>query len=258
MAAGFFVIGPLRPGESTNLGQTESEQSMQFTPEGPMAIPLWINGHAFLTAADRFFDVVDPARGEAIRRVPLCGAAEAAEAVAAAAAAAPAWAALAPAERRERLAALADALEGYAEHFAKLLGQETGRVPADGLGDVQAAVAALRSPGAGAAELLVAVADDGRPLAALAELAAPVLAAGGTVVLKPSPRAPGAAYALCELTARTGWPGGVVNLVQGDEEAIDGLCAQATVSRLAFAGGAALAERIAAVAARHGKAFSAA
>ena len=44
-----------------------------------MAIPLWINGRAYLTVSDSFYDVLNPASGEAVRRVPLCGAAEAAE-----------------------------------------------------------------------------------------------------------------------------------------------------------------------------------
>lgn len=229
---------------------------MSFAPEGPMAVPLWINGHAFLTVTDEFFDVVDPAKGEAIRRVPLCGADEAGEAVQAAVAAAPAWAALSGGERQAHLAALAKALDDYTGHFAKLIRQETGKEESEAVAEVQAAVAVLRAPPAGEAGVLAAIADAGRPLAALVELAVPVLAAGGTVVVKPSPKAPGAAYAFCELTARAGWPGGVLNLLQGDEAAVAGLCAQPGVSRVAFAGEAALAERIGAMAHTHGKAFA--
>ena len=65
---------------------------MEFTPDGPMAIPMWVNGHAFLTVTPDFFTVTNPATGEGLRRVPLCGADEAAEAVKAAQAAQPAWA----------------------------------------------------------------------------------------------------------------------------------------------------------------------
>ena len=231
---------------------------MSFAPEGPMAVPLWINGRAFLTVTEEFFDVVDPVKGEAIRRVPLCGADEAAEAVAAAAAAGKPWGDLAADARQALLGALAKALDDYTGHFAKLIRQETGKEESDAVAEVQAAVAALRGAQAGTAGVLVAIADAGRPLAGLVELAAPVLAAGGTVVVKPSPKAPGAAYAFCELTARAGWPAGVVNLVQGDEAAVTGLCAQTGVSRVAYAGEAVLGERIAAIAAGHGKAFLAA
>ena len=95
---------------------------MEFAPEGPMAIPLWINGRPYLTMGDSFFDVINPATGQARHRVPMCGADEAAEAVAAARDAQAAWAALGLAGRQECLARLADALEKYAGHFAKLLG----------------------------------------------------------------------------------------------------------------------------------------
>lgn len=229
---------------------------MDFTSDGPMAIPLWINGHAFLTVTERLFELVDPTTGEGLRRVPLSGADEAATAVAAAAAAAPAWAALDGAVRQQHLAALADALAGYDTHFAKLIRQETGLSDEAALADVAAAIAILRQAQPGAEVLTVAVADSGKPLSGLVGLVAPVLAAGGTAVLKPSPRAPGAAYALCELTARAGWPAGVLNLVQGDEAAIDGLCAQAAVGRIAYAGEAALGHSIAAIAARHGRALA--
>ena len=231
---------------------------MNFTPDGPVAIPLWINGHAYLTVTEHFFDVIDPLTGEAIRRVPLSGADEAAEAVGAAAAARAGWSALAAGERRTLLQALAKALDDYTGHFAKLIRQETGRDEADCLAEVAAAVAALREPAAGQGQLVAVLADAGRPLAALVELAAPVLAAGGTVVFKPSPKAPGAAYAFSELTARAGLPGGVVNLVQGDEAAVEGLCAQTAVDCVAYAGDAALGARVAAIAASHGRAFRAA
>lgn len=228
---------------------------MNFAPDGPSAIPLWINGRAFLTVSEAFFDVTNPASGEAIRRVPLCGAAEAAQAAAAAREATPTWAALPADERRGHLVALADALEGYGAHFAKLIAQETGKDEAGGLAEVAAAVAALKDAvAAGDSGVVAVVADAQRPLAAVAGLMAPALAAGATVVVKPSPRAPGAAFALCELTARAGWPAGVVNLLQGDEAAIAGLAACPDVDCIVYAGDPALGERIGLLAA--GKPFA--
>lgn len=231
---------------------------MSFAPEGPMAIPLWIDGHAFLTVTEAFFDVTDARTGEAVRRVPLCGAVEAQAAIAAAAAALPAWAARPGPERRRALEALADALSGYAGHFAKLLAQETGVDDAAAAAEVAAAVVALRgAEAAGDAVVVALVVDAGRPLAALAELAAPALAAGAAVVCKPSPRAPSAAFALCELATRAGWPAGVLNLLQGDQAAIEGLCAAPALGRIAFAGAADLGGKVAAIAATHGCPFSA-
>lgn len=220
---------------------------MEFTPEGPKAIPLWINGHAFLTVNDSFFNVTDPKTGEAIRRVPLCGADEAAQAVAAARAAQTIWAEMGLAARRVCLANLADGLERYTGHFAKLLMQEVAIDEAAATAEVVAAVAALRGAAVGETGIIALVVDANRPLANLAEAMAPALMAGATVVVKPSPRAPSAAYALCELSARAEWPAGVLNLLQGDTAAIDGLCVSG-IDRLVYRGNAALGVDIGAIA----------
>jgi succinate-semialdehyde dehydrogenase/glutarate-semialdehyde dehydrogenase len=74
------------------------------------------------------------------------------------------------------------------------------------------------------------------------------------VVVKPSPKAPSAAYALCELSSRADWPAGVLNLLQGDTAAIDGLCV-ADIDRLIYAGNAALGVQIGAYADAAGKPF---
>jgi acyl-CoA reductase-like NAD-dependent aldehyde dehydrogenase len=219
---------------------------MELAAEGPMAIPLWINGHAYLTVGDSFFDVVSPRTGQALRRVPLCGASEAAQAVAAARAAQPQWAEMGLNARRVCLAALADALERYAGHFAKLLGQEIALDETEAANEVSAAIAALRGVEVGETGVIAVVVDAQRPLSALAAAIAPALLAGATVVVKPSPRAPGAVFALCELSARADWPGGVLNLLQGDTAAIAGLCT-AGVDRLIYRGNAALGEQVGAV-----------
>ena len=225
---------------------------MDFSPEGPKAIPLWVNGHAFLTVTDAFYDVVNPASGEAVYRVPLCGADEAAEAVGAARAAQQAWAALSVAARQAFLNALADRLEGFAGHFAKLLRAETGFSEEIAQAEVAAALAALRGSAIGEPGVAAIVVDATRPLAGFAEAAAPALRAGASVIVKPSPKAPSAAYALCELSSRAEWPAGVLNLMQGDSAAIEGLCA-AAIDRLVYAGDATLGVQVGAIAAAAGK-----
>lgn len=227
---------------------------MEFAPDGPMAIPLWINGRAYLTVSDAFFDVTNPATGEAIRRVPLCGAAEAAEAAAAARAAQPVWATMGLPARRVCLGRLADALDQYAGHFAKLLRQETGFDEARATAEVAEAVEALRGAVVGETGVVGFVVDAGRPLASLAEVLAPALQAGATAVVKPSPKAPSAVYALCELSARADWPGGVLNLLQGDAAAIEGLC-RAGIDRLVYAGQPALGAQVGAIAEAAGMPF---
>lgn len=230
---------------------------MDFMPEGPMAIPLWINGHAFLTVNEAFFDVINPATGEALRRVPLCGADEALVAVNAARGAQSTWAAMGLMARRVCLNQLAEALDNYTGHFAKLLLQESGGNEELARAEVAAAVAALRGDQVGETGVLAVVVDANRPLAGFASVLAPALLAGATVVLKPSPKAPSALYALCELSARAAWPAGVLNLLQGDSAAITGLCAQ-EIDRLIYVGEAALGEQVRALAEAQEKAFVAA
>jgi acyl-CoA reductase-like NAD-dependent aldehyde dehydrogenase len=227
---------------------------MEFASDGPQAIPMWINGHAFLTVTDAFFTVTNPLNGEAIRRVPLCGADEAAEAVKAAQAAQPGWAMMGMPARRVCLTSLADALDGYAGHFAKLLMQECGFDEARAKAEVAEAVAALHGASVGQTGVFGLVLDNSRPLAGLAEAIAPALMAGATVVVKPSPKAPSAVYALCELSGRANWPAGVLNLLQGDSAAIAGLCG-AGVDRLVYSGHAALGAQIGLVAEAAGTPF---
>lgn len=229
---------------------------MEFAPEGPMAIPLWINGRAYLTVGERFFDVVNPSTGQALRRVPLCGADEAGEAVAAARDAQPTWAAMGLPAREVCLSQLAEALDRYAGHFAKLITQDTGADETRAASEVVSAVAALRSGRVGETGVLGLVADASQPLAGWVEALVPGLLAGATWVLKPSPQAPSAAYAFCELTARVEWPAGVLNLLQGDSAAIQGLCA-AGIDRLVFAGAPSLAAPVGEIAAAAGVAFEA-
>lgn len=227
---------------------------MEFDAEGPKAIPLWINGHAFLTVCEQFFDVTNPATGEAIRRVPLCGAEEAAQAVASARAAQAVWQAMTAESRQAALERVATALDQYTGHFARLLKAESGADEAAATAEVAEAVATLQSGATGQAGVFALVLDPSRPLAHFAVVAAPLLRAGATLVIKPSPKAPSALFALCELSARAEWPAGVLNLLHGDAAAISGLCA-AGIDRLVYAGEPALGAQVQAMAAAAGTAF---
>lgn len=161
-------------------------------------------------------------------------------------------------ERAQLLTLVGDALAGYASHFAHLIAEETGKPGEAAAGEVGDAVALLRTTSAddGAAGGIVAVvSDDAAPLLGLLQAAFPALLAGATVILKPSPKAPSAAFALAELTARSGFPAGVVNVLHGDLAAIEGLCAATAVSVLLFTGEPALGAAVRAIAAGHGKPF---
>ncbi len=226
--------------------------------DDPLAIPLWINGHAYLTMAPSFLDVRNPASGQVLRRTPLCGTGEALKAAEAAQAALAQWRAETAVTRAALLAALADALEGYAGHFTKLIVEETGKDADAAATEVSAAVALLRRvPESSISGVVAIVSDDTDPLLGALSRAVSALRAGATVVIKPSPKAPSALFALAELTARNGFPDGVFNILQGDEAAVEGLCTSSAVSILLFAGNAALAARVGDIALRHDKPFEA-
>lgn len=227
---------------------------MDFSPEGSKAIPMWVNGHAFLTVTSTFHDVINPQTGEQIHRVPLCGAEEAAEAVVSARAAQSLWADMGMQARRVCLGRLADALENYAGHFAKLLSADTALDSTQASAEVTSAVESLRGFSVGETGVAGVVVDATQPFGGLVAAIAPALMAGATVVIKPSIKSPSAAFALCELSGRAEWPAGVLNLLQGDIAAIEGLCA-AGVDRLVYVGEAAMGEKVAEIAAAHETVF---
>ena len=187
-----------------------------------LAIPLWINGHAYLTLAPEFVEVRNPASGQLLRRTPLCGAATAQHALAAAVAAAAPWAARPAAERAALLGALGEALAAYAAHFARLIVEESGLAYALAAAEVAAAVTLLRSPPAGGESGVLAIVAKSPLLSAL-QLAVPALLAGAVLVIRPLPQTPSAILALAELSGRCAFPGGVLNVLHGGDDAVAGL-----------------------------------
>lgn len=228
--------------------------------ESVLAIPHWINGHAFLSMAPSFADVCDARSGVVKRRVPLAGDVEAAAAVDAAHAALAEWAVSDVKQRVALLASLADALNRYTSHFATLIAEETGQDATQAAREVCEAVALLRAAGADHAVsmgsgVVAIVSDRHAPLSGPVRNAVPALLGGATIVLKPSPQAPAAAFALVELSARCGFPDGVVNLLQGDIAAIEGLCAATPLNLVCFSGDPVPAAKVRAIATRYGKPF---
>lgn len=224
------------------------------------ALPLWINGHAFLTVVEHFYDIVDPVSGTTLRRTPLCGADACNEAITAAVNALPAWAARPASSRQAMLHTVADSLEQYASHFAKLIAEESGQDAATAANEVAAAVAVLRqaltppvTAKPGQPRALGLLVDDSAPLLGAAALIAPSLVNGNTFVIKPSPKAPSCALALLELLSRAGVPAGAANLVHGDDAVISALATHADISQLAFTGKDELAVKVANLTERVGK-----
>ncbi|HTV94545.1 MAG TPA: gamma-aminobutyraldehyde dehydrogenase [Steroidobacteraceae bacterium] len=187
--------------------------------------------------------VLDPATGECIAEVPEASAAQVDAAVAAAEAAGALWAKTVPKDRAALLLRLADRIEADGEAFAKLESDNTGKPLAAALNDEIPAIADVFRFFAGAARtahgalageyapgftsmirrdpigVIASIAPWNYPLMMAAWKLGPALAAGNTVVLKPSEQTPLTALKLGEMLAEL-LPKGVVNVVCGRGETV--------------------------------------
>ena len=211
-------------------------------------------------------DVVDPATGEVFAGAPRASEADVARAVGAAARMFPGWASD-PVVRATALRNAATAIEGAADELGRLTTLEMGRPLAGSVGEARATAAFFRD----SAELKLSpelVRDDGtnlarvvrRPVGVVAAIVpwnsplyvaamklGPALAAGNTIVLKPSPEAPLAVLRMGELL-REVFPPGVVNVVSGGDEVGPWLAGDPGVRLVSFTGSIGTGRRVAAAA----------
>lgn len=182
--------------------------------------------------------IINPSTGVELTTVAEAGAEQVAAAIAAANSAFTGWALTPPKERAARLLAIAEGIEARAEHFARLESLNCGKPYSAALSDEIPAIAdtfrffagACRCLGGSAAGeyipgftsmirrdpigVVASIAPWNYPLMMAAWKLAPALAAGNTVVLKPSEITPLSTLALGELLAEL-LPAGVVNIVHG-------------------------------------------
>jgi succinate-semialdehyde dehydrogenase/glutarate-semialdehyde dehydrogenase len=195
------------------------------------------------TAADdrRTFPVTDPATGKVIAEVPRMGAVETVRAIRAAEAAAPAWRRVSSGERSRLLRAWAALMVDNQEELARLLVREQGKPLREATEEVRYAASFLDwfaeegrraygeviPPGLPGTRMTVVREPVGVgacitpwnfPIAMITRKAAPALAAGCPIVLKPAEQTPLCALAVCALAERAGIPAGVFNVVVGDSE----------------------------------------
>lgn len=210
--------------------------------------------------------VVDPRTGDQIARVPVADAATCGGAVARARAAFPGWARTPAAERAAAVAAAAAKVRAAAEELADLNERETGKLPADALGGVEAGAGTLvqyaelgplhrgRSlHGDWAATDLMVPEPRGvvavltpwnDPVAVAAGLLGAALVTGNTVVHKPSERCPGTGRRFAELLAAE-LPDGVLEILDGDGAVGARLAAAEDVDVVAHVGSSATGREIA-------------
>ncbi|BAU75029.1 gamma-aminobutyraldehyde dehydrogenase [Metapseudomonas furukawaii] len=202
-----------------------------------MQTQLLINGQ-FVAGEGPALDVLNPATGAVLVQIPEAGESQVDAAVRAADAAFEGWARTSPRDRATLLLRLADRIEAHAEEFARLESDNCGKPYAAALNDEIPAVADVFRFFAGASRCLTgsaageylpgftsmirrdpvgviaSIAPWNYPLMMAAWKLAPALAAGNTVVLKPSEQTPLTALRLAEFIAEL-FPAGVANIVLG-------------------------------------------
>ena len=236
----------------------------------------FIGGSFVDSASGETLEVVNPANDQVIARVPKSADEDVDRAVQAADAAFPAWGHATPAERPGALLKLADALEARGEEIGRLESQNAGKPVGAAIDEVPVVVDNLRFF-AGAARLLEGKAVNEymadhtsmirrEPVGVVASIApwnypimmagwkiGPALAAGNTVVLKPSARTPLTALVLAELAADI-LPPGVLNVITGTGGDIgDALVGHPKVGMVSVTGDTDTGKHIARVAAQHVK-----
>ncbi|MEC9077097.1 MAG: NAD-dependent succinate-semialdehyde dehydrogenase [Pseudomonadota bacterium] len=197
-----------------------------------------INGEWVSASSGETFDVINPASGKVIETVADLSAGDCAKAIDAAEAAFPAWAALTAKERATILRQWFNLITEHTDMLAALITEEMGKPLAEARGEVaygasfvdwfaeegrriygdvinphmaDKRILAIKQP----VGVVAAITPWNFPLAMITRKVSPALAAGCTVVIKPSEDTPLTALAVCELANQAGMPAGVINCVTG-------------------------------------------
>jgi malonate-semialdehyde dehydrogenase (acetylating) / methylmalonate-semialdehyde dehydrogenase len=235
----------------------------------------WINGQT-VAGEGRLQDVYNPADGTVSAQVRLASRPTVEMAIARAETAFPGWRNTPPARRAQVLFRLKRLLEDNSDAICALITQEHGKVLNDAAGELQRGIEVIDYM-CGVPELLKGehtknvgpAIDSWSERQALGVVAGitpfnfpamvplwilvPAIACGNTIVLKPSERAPSAMQLVAALAKEAGLPDGVLNVVNGDKEAVDTLLEDKRIEAVAFVGSTPVAEYIYAKGCANGK-----
>jgi malonate-semialdehyde dehydrogenase (acetylating)/methylmalonate-semialdehyde dehydrogenase len=236
----------------------------------------FIGGQRVEGKSDRFGDVFDPNTGELQAKVALASAAEVHEAVRNAKAAQPAWAAKNPQVRARVMMKFLELANEHREELALLISMEHGKTIPDALGDLQRGLEVAEFC-TGIPHLLKGDFTDGagpgidmysmrQPIGVAAGItpfnfpamiplwkAAPAIACGNAFILKPSERDPSCPLRLAELFIEAGLPPGILNVVNGDKEAVDAVLDDPDIGAVGFVGSTPIAHYVYSRGTAHGK-----
>ncbi|MGE3597259.1 MAG: aldehyde dehydrogenase family protein [Dehalococcoidia bacterium] len=224
----------------------------------------YINGEWVAPKGTATIDVLNPATEAVVATLPLGTAADADAAVAAAAAAFPAWSQTTTEERAVYLDRIAAGLAARQEEIAEVIAREMG-MPLKGASAIQVGLPlrTFRSyatiareyefeSGDGATRILREpigvcgfITPWNYPMHQIAGKVAPALAAGCTMVLKPSEMAPLNAYLLAEVIDEAGLPAGVFNLINGEGPVVgEAIASHPDVAMVSFTGSTRAGKRV--------------
>jgi len=236
----------------------------------------FIGGKHVKGTSGRTSDVFQPMTGEVIAKVALATAAEVRAAVENAKAAQPAWAATNPQRRARVMFRFLELVQKEYDALAELLAREHGKTIGDARGDIQRGLEVVEFA-CGVPHLMKGEYTDGagpgidlysmrQPLGVVAGITpfnfpamiplwkcAPALACGNAFILKPSERDPGVPMRIAELFLEAGLPAGVLNVVNGDKEAVDAILDDPDIKAVGFVGSTPIAEYVFTRGTAHGK-----
>lgn len=236
----------------------------------------FINGQTVQGTSGRASDIFNPSLGEVTGHVALATKGELDDAVAAAKAALPEWSAMNPQRRARVLFNFKSLVEAHADELAHILSEEHGKVLADSHGDIQRGLDVIEfacgvphllkgeyTPGAGPGIDVYSMRQPVGVAAGITPFNFPAMipmwmfgvaiATGCTFILKPSEKDPGVPLRLAELMMEAGAPAGVLNVVNGDKEAVDAIISHPDIRAVSFVGSSDIAHYVYQGCAQQGK-----
>jgi len=236
----------------------------------------WLNGAAFTGESTRTAPVFNPATGAVQREVRLATTADVDSAVQSAKAAFPEWSGASWAKRQGVMFTFRELLNARKGELAEILTSEHGKVTSDALGEIARGIEVVEfatgiphlakgeysenvSTGVDVYSIRQALGVVGIispfnfPAMVPLWFFPVAIAAGNTVVLKPSEKDPSAAIWMAQLLKEAGLPDGVLNVVHGDKVSVDALLEHSDVASISFVGSTPIAKYIYETASKHGK-----
>jgi malonate-semialdehyde dehydrogenase (acetylating)/methylmalonate-semialdehyde dehydrogenase len=236
----------------------------------------WIDGHPDSLTSERTAPVTDPATGHQTASVLLASPSDVDSAVASSKTAFDSWSTASLSQRTNILFAYRHLLDSHRDDLARAISSQHGKVFADALGEVQRGVEVVEFacgiPGLIKGEMTPDVSSSvdafsmRQPLGVVAGITPfnfPVMvpmwmfpmaiACGNTFILKPSEKDPSGSLLMAELFTEAGLPDGVLNVLQGDADAVNGLLDHPDIAAVSFVGSTPIAKHVYQRAASTGK-----